>query len=57
MSQALYEAQGILGQTRKNIISAFLTCSYLPISNRIFENDMDLALISESVESIAPNFW
>lgn len=57
MSQALCEALGVPGQMRKNVTSAFLACSYLPSSNRFFENKMDLALISESIKSTAPNFW
>lgn len=50
-SQALCEALGVPGQTRKNLTSAFPAGSYLPSSNTFFEHDRDLALISESIES------
>lgn len=57
MSQALGEALGKQRKTRKNITSAFLAYNYLPSSNRVFENAMDLVLISESIESTALDFW
>lgn len=57
MSQALCEVLGVPEQTRKNVTPTFLACSYLPSSNRFFENNMDLALISESIKGTAPNFW